>query len=308
MEIGEVRRRIMRALWMAMRLLAWLVFAVLVLGASLVWTIRPTPTSVPRRSSSTSVSPKSFEIRPRSCNVFDDTFDNIYKSGSWNRGNVRVAPPGHFYHNATWPHQRRFAASGEGSQLGVATENSMKFLTEAIHNYTVVSMIDVPCGDLNWIFDSWPTDSLDYYLGLDVARPILAMNRKRFAHHSNKIFQQWDATVCPLPSLVVGYEKRRFDLVHSRDVLQHLPLEQVSLFLCNVVKSGARLFITTTFPEGVNQDIGRGSFFKNNLQEEPFSLPAPKVCVPTHPALEEDLTCLYELHTLAFQKYVKEKC
>lgn len=298
----------MRALWMSMRLLASLVLAVFVLSVSLVWSVRPTTTKARVGSSSRPRHPKSFDIEPSSCDVMDQTFRKIYESGTWASGKVKLASPGHFYYNATWPHQERMASSGLGSELGVATENSMKFLVEAIQNYTVVSMIDVPCGDLNWIFDSWTTDSLDYYLGLDIARPILAADGKRFAHHSNKVFQQWDATKCPLPSLLVGQERRHFDLVHSRDVLQHLPLKQVSSFICNVIRSGARLFITTTFPQGMNRNVSHGDYYQNNLDEEPFSLPAPKVCVPTHPTIEGDFTCLYELHTTAFREYVKYKC
>lgn len=298
----------MRALWTSMRILASLVLAVLLLGASLVWTIRPTATKVRVGSSSRIRHPKSFAITPSSCDVFDQTFGKIYESGTWVGGKVKATSPGHFYYNASWPHQKRVASSGPGSELGVATENSMKFLMEVIQNYTVVSMIDVPCGDLNWIFDSWTTDSLHFYLGLDIARPILAVDRKRFAHHSNKVFQQWDATKCPLPSLLVGQERRHFDLVHSRDVFQHLPLEQVGSFICNVIKSDARLFITTTFPQGRNRNVSRGDYYQNNLDEEPFSLPSPKVCVSTHPTIEGDLTCLYELHTTAFQEYIKYKC
>jgi ubiquinone/menaquinone biosynthesis C-methylase UbiE len=63
-------------------------------------------------------------------------------------------------------------------------------------------MIDIPCGDANWIFDSYETDTIPLYVGLDVATNVLMVNKQRFAHHSNKQFHFWDATACEVPKFL----------------------------------------------------------------------------------------------------------
>ena len=68
----------------------------------------------------------------------------------------------------------------------------MDILRETIQSENVKTMIDLPCGDLNWILDSWETDSLELYLGLDIAKPVIDVNVQRLAHHSNKLFRRWD--------------------------------------------------------------------------------------------------------------------
>ena len=59
---------------------------------------------------------------------------------------MRPGDPGYYY---TKPLDRK-SASGHGSDLGVATSESLRFLSDAIRQYNVTSMIDVPCGDANW--------------------------------------------------------------------------------------------------------------------------------------------------------------
>ncbi len=61
-------------------------------------------------------------------------------------------------------------------------------------------MVDVPCGDANWIFDSFETDALPMYVGLDITGLVIKVNKQRFAHHNNKQFHFWDALNCTLPT------------------------------------------------------------------------------------------------------------
>jgi hypothetical protein len=84
-------------------------------------------------------------------------FNAIYRDGRWG---PRLGTVEAFYNDAKWPPQERRSASGGGSDRGYATETSLRVLNEAIVAFNVSTMIDLPCGDVNWIFDSWPTDSL----------------------------------------------------------------------------------------------------------------------------------------------------
>jgi hypothetical protein len=187
-----------------------------------------------------------------------------------------------------------------------------------LKNYNIKTMIDVPCGDANWIFDSRETDSLDLYIGLDIVKPVVEANTARLAHHSNKVFRHWDGVNCPLPkigSIRQGGDgghgsimERAVDLVHARDVLQHLTLDQGIRFLCNVFQSGARVFVTTTFPGGgtKNKAIREGGYFQNDLTVEPYNMPSI-TCTQTHPMIEIDQTCVYDLTQPWVVDWIAEK-
>eukprot|EP00956_Cyclotella_meneghiniana_P016227 scaffold25542_cov60-Cyclotella_meneghiniana.AAC.1 len=138
-------------------------------------------------------------IIPESC---DSTsrghFDEIYSKGLWGS---KLRDVSALYSEAAWPpnNTTKESASGHGSDLGYATQTSLRIIKDTIGKHSVKSMIDIPCGDANWMFDSYVTDSLPFYLGLDVANATIELNRMRFAHHKNKMFTFWDATACVLP-------------------------------------------------------------------------------------------------------------
>ena len=245
-------------------------------------------------------------------------FDKIYSRGKWFKGKS-LRQPSDFYSDADWPPKdiQQISASGQGSDRGKATITSMKVIIDTIIKYKVRSMIDIPCGDVNWIFDSLLTDTLPVYIGLDISLGVIEVNQQRFWHHRNKHFYFWDATLCELPkfryvsssSSSSGQELQSVDLVHVRDVIQHMTLEQGVAYFCNVFKSGPKVLITTTFPDSkVNHGAKEGGFYENNLQLEPFSFPPGADCVATHPEHEADLTCVYDLKEAWVQQFVATKC
>lgn len=128
---------------------------------------------------------------------------------------------------------------------------------------------------VNWILDSFVTDTLPLYIGWDVASPVIEINKKRFEHHMNKHFTFWDATECTPPHFINGTTNKEevFDLVHVRDVIQHLTLSQGLKYYCNVFLSGARILVTTSYKAKVNIDIQEGGYYDNNVFIEPFSFP-----------------------------------
>jgi hypothetical protein len=250
-------------------------------------------------------------LRPNECPHVSKTsaFDKVYNTAAWGSP---VQKASDFYSDAVWPPKERKSASGHGSDLGYATQVSMQVLQGAIRQFDVRTMIDVPCGDANWIFDSLETDTLELYIGLDIVKRVVEATAARLAHHSNKIFRHWDGAKCPLPKIVHGTVERSADLVHARDVLQHLKLEQGMQFLCHVFQSGARVFVTTTFPGNVkNKAIREGDFYMNDLTTKPFNLPPEDditvTCTPTHPAIELDHTCVYDLTQPWVADWIAEK-
>jgi hypothetical protein len=251
-------------------------------------------------------------LRPNVCPyVGTSAFDTVYDTAKWSGTPAQTASD--FYSNATWPPKERKSGSGPGSNLGYSTQVSMQILQHVIREHKVTTMIDLPCGDVNWIFDSLETDSLELYIGLDIVGSVIKTNAARLAHHSNKIFRHWDGAQCPLPKIAFRKRdgqniERSVDLVHSRDVLQHLTLVQGMQFLCNVFQSGARLFVTTSFPgHGMkNRDIKEGEFFYNDLTVDPYNMPKT-TCTPTHPRHEPDLTCVYNLTQPWVADWIAEK-
>jgi hypothetical protein len=252
-------------------------------------------------------------LHPSSCAAVSaggegNSFDSIYEKGIWGG---KISEIDNFYGDGQWPPKERNSASGPGSKIGHATSTSLRILKETIQKYNISTMIDMPCGDVNWIFDSRATDSLQLYLGLDIAEKVIAMNQIRFAHHSNKMFRHWDGVSCPLPKYQLSHDSTTslapFELVHSRDVVQHLPLAAGLQFFCTIFQSGAKVLVTTTFIGLTNRNIDIGRFYLNNLSRDPFNFPEDGVtCELTHPQHEGDSTCVYDLTQPWVQEYIRK--
>jgi hypothetical protein len=126
-------------------------------------------------------------------------FDDAYRNGNWD---IKIPKPQHFYLNGELPVIKkgfilRKSSSGAGSTLGPRIVVSLRVVRETILQHNITSMIDLACGDVNWIFDSWETDSVPLYLGLDVAHTVISLNQERFRYHSNKIFRRWNGDQHP---------------------------------------------------------------------------------------------------------------
>jgi hypothetical protein len=248
-------------------------------------------------------------LLPGSCTTSEAMrhFDEFYEKGYWS-GSSPMLTKEDFYSNADWPPRERKSNSGLGSNLGYSTKKSLDIIRKTISTFNVSAMIDIPCGDANWIFDSWETDSLKLYIGLDVVQEVTRRNAERLRFHSNKIFRHWDGTTCPLPKYkdVFSDRVRAADMVHSRDVIQHLPPDQGVVFLCNVFLSGARVFVSTSYPGGDNIFNQDATYVQNNLHASPYDLSRGE-CVLTHPDIEQDETCIYDLGADWVKKWVVQK-
>lgn len=242
-------------------------------------------------------------------------FDQIYTTGKWSRPRSGgLYPIEHYY---TYGRAERFTGnsadrrtgrdsmSGVGSKMGFQTFNSLLLLAKLIRAQNITTMLDVPCGDANWIFEARETDALEMYVGIDLAKSVINLNRERFAHHANKQFHVWDLGKCPIPQLATSDGSTKpFDLIHVRDVLQHMTLAQGGAAAHNLLKSGAKFIVATTYHRGKNTGVEtdterrKGAFFLNDLSKAPYNFPAPISCVRTDPfsqAFDSDDTCIYRL-------------
>ena len=152
------------------------------------------------------------------------------------------------------------SASGDGSSMA-STEAIRAAIPEIIKEFKIRSVLDIPCGDFNWM----RTLEIENYIGADIVLPMIESLR---AKYPEKHFEYLDVTSDLLP---------RADLVLCRDCLVHLPYADIFKAVNNIIDSGALYLLATTFPKhDKNEDPhDPGRWRQLNLQAEPFNFPTP---------------------------------
>jgi hypothetical protein len=154
--------------------------------------------------------------------------------------------------------------SGGGSTTA-ATETIRGALPKLISDFGVRTMLDIPCGDGNWM--SQLPMNLDLYIGADIVQQLVDFNLGGWGETERRKFAKLDLTRDGLP---------RVDLIFCRDCLVHLSDANVIRGLANIKASGSTYLITTTFPNHPeNADIVDGEWRPINLERQPFNLPPP---------------------------------
>ena len=164
------------------------------------------------------------------------------------------------YTNHRWGGEE--SVSGNGSRID-ETRVIAEYIPDLVQRYTIRSMLDIPCGDFNWM-RYVDLLAVDYY-GADIVDALVRTNIRRYAAKGVNFFRA-DMTKDHLPGV---------DLIFSRDCLVHLSYQHIFEAIDRVRESRSRFFLTTTFVEHSNVDIVTGSWRPINLQREPFCFPAP---------------------------------
>jgi SAM-dependent methyltransferase len=155
------------------------------------------------------------------------------------------------------------SVSGPGSSLR-ETAAVRRELPGLIRRLGARSLLDIPCGDFHWL--SRVELGVDRYVGADIVEAIVDANRRRFAS-PGRTFVKLDLMACPLPEV---------DLVLCRDCLVHFSLADIHRALRNIVRSGSRWLLTTTFTgEHEYREIATGQWHYLNLRRPPLELPEP---------------------------------
>jgi SAM-dependent methyltransferase len=171
----------------------------------------------------------------------EDVFTNIFQGNKWG-GQASV--------------------SGRGSDLD-QTGIIRKQLPALLREFEVQTMLDIPCGDFNWMRHV-DLENVDY-TGADIVPALVEQNRQ---YEKPKIHF--------VPLNLISDELPEVDLLFCRDCLVHLCYKQIFEALSNVVDSGSTYLLTTTFPDRPqNQDIATGQWRPLNLEVAPFSFPPP---------------------------------
>jgi hypothetical protein len=124
----------------------------------------------------------------------------------------------------------------------------------------VSSLLDLPCGDMNWMKN---VDLGDIsYIGGDIVPEVISKNS--YLASSNRRFEVLDITSSALPTV---------DAILCRDCLVHFPYSMIVDAIKNIVDSGAGFILTTHFTfRGINanQDIQLGSWRRLNFEIGPY--------------------------------------
>jgi SAM-dependent methyltransferase len=139
------------------------------------------------------------------------------------------------YKNNDWKSDE--SVSGQGSTLD-ATEGIRRELPKLFAKFHVKSLLDIPCGDCNWIAPI--IKNLELYLGADIVDELIEENRKRFP---DEHFAVLDITKDELPKV---------DMILVRDLFGHFSEPDLALAIKNVKASGAKYLLATTFPSSFN--------------------------------------------------------
>lgn len=138
--------------------------------------------------------------------------------------------------------------SGMGSTLEF-TSNTRKRLTEVWKKYNIKKVLDIGCGDFNWMKEI--IDSLDYYKGTDIVNAITDLNKERYEEKGKIEFETHDILNDPLV-----YKSSEFDAIILKDVLVHFPDKNIPEVLDKIKNTGIKYVFITHFVEiSQNSDI-----------------------------------------------------
>ena len=189
------------------------------------------------------------------------------------------------------------SVSGAGSSMA-ATTVIRETLPNLFKDYRIRSVLDLGCGDCNWI------SSLDWsdvnYLGLDLVPTLVEQNKTK---HQSMNFGYLQKITDELPYA---------DLVLVRDCLQHLCHADALTVLNSIYRSGARYLLATTFPQKANRTIKTGQWAPYNLQQAPFNLATPtrlinEQCTELYPHFADKSLGLWVLDELPIAKQHRVK-
>ena len=108
------------------------------------------------------------------------------------------------------------------------------------------------------------------YIGADIVPQLIDDNNALFAP-SQRRFEILDLTKDSLPTV---------DLIVCRDYLIHSSNRLVIRALRNIVNSGSKFVLLTTFPRSrLNEDMPTGGWRPLDLTVPPFGLPAPDLVI-----------------------------
>jgi len=162
---------------------------------------------------------------------------------------------------AAFTHARKkWGGNGSGSDPANVAK-LLAGLPGLLEKYGVRRVVDLGCGDVEWIAPLART--LDEYTGADVVAAPIAANAAKYPELKFMAIKGPDD------------ELPKADLVIIRDCLAHLPCHLVSEVIAQARRAAPLMLATSFTKTRANLDIAAGGFRPLNLQARPFDLPHP---------------------------------
>lgn len=200
---------------------------------------------------------------------------------------------GAIFENNAWGSAE--SVSGPGSEL-VNVRQLLRELPGLLRDVGVTSMLDVPCGDFNWMRHV-PLGQIEY-VGADIVDVLIDSNRAQHGQ-TNRTFVKLDLLSDALP---------KSDLILCRDCLFHFSIDDVFKALNAFCDSGSKWLLTTTMIYRSllrNVPIKTGEWTPLNLEMAPYHLPPPRRLI-----LEGNVTevCQYTVNDVTFNSPQNDRC
>jgi len=194
-----------------------------------------------------------YNLRLMSASRTEKIFTRIYARNSWGDAESR---------------------SGTGSNIA-RTGLLRPRLTRLLLDLGVRSILDLPCGDFNWMrLTELPGIE---YTGGDIVTGLIEENNSLYAQPGRR-FLRLDMICDALP---------KADLIFCRDGLVHFSFSDIARALRAMKESGSTYLLTTTFTaHRRNKNIATGEWRPLNLDLEPFHFPAPLQTIADGPRLD----------------------
>ncbi len=195
----------------------------------------------------------------------------VYSDGGRFKGKSMEAVFNDIYEQKIWHlTSDQQSDSGPGSSLD-QTREIIEQLPVILDHFEVKSILDIPCGDFNWMRNIDWTGR--HYIGGDIVNVLIKKNQQLFGSE-NINFTRIDLLGDVLP---------KTELIFCRDCLVHFSFEDIDKALENIHKSQAKYLMMTTFPvEPENTDIITGGWRPLNFQKKPFCFPHPEFLLNEH--------------------------
>jgi len=169
----------------------------------------------------------------------------------------------YIYKNNIWDDTE--SVSGSGSNL-IQTKQIVKRLPDLFTEFRIKSILDLPCGDFNWMSRIITADIS--YVGGDVVREIIDDNILKYSSNNIKF-------IC---LNIIEDKLPCADLILCRDCFVHLSNNEIIKSINNIKKTKIKYLLLTSFTKvRKNIDIITGEWRPVNMEIEPFNLKTIRV-------------------------------
>tara|TARA_Y200000002_G_scaffold351552_1_gene329654 strand:+ start:4693 stop:5370 length:678 start_codon:yes stop_codon:yes gene_type:complete len=181
--------------------------------------------------------------------------------------------------------------SGIGSEIK-NTKEVLKSLDQIIKDFKIKSIIDIPCGDFNWM--SFMDMKNIEYQGHDIVEQLIIKNNKKFKKNNISFFN----------SDITNSRLGKADLMFVRDCLVHFSIEDIKKSIFRIKQSRSKYLMSTSFVNvDKNLDIYSADWRPINLEKEPFNFPKPLLtynekCQEMGGIYDDKSLCLWKINKL----------